>query len=87
MGCQRGPRRWRDSPARAAFQDFFLLLLVYDPQQKTLLADKGEIRVGNRYQADITEPAEKKVGGARRAPAPQRLSLDPPTLPGDVVSS
>lgn len=28
---------------------------MYDPQQKTLLADKGEIRVGNRYQADITD--------------------------------
>lgn len=37
------------------FQDFFFYSLVYDPQQKTLLADKGEIRVGNRYQADITD--------------------------------
>ncbi|KAB0398846.1 hypothetical protein E2I00_006040 [Balaenoptera physalus] len=35
--------------------DFFFYSLVYDPQQKTLLADKGEIRVGNRYQADITD--------------------------------
>jgi metastasis-associated protein MTA len=26
---------------------------VYDPQQKTLLADKGEIRVGSKFQADI----------------------------------
>jgi metastasis-associated protein MTA len=25
---------------------------VFDPAQKTLLADKGEIRVGSRYQAD-----------------------------------
>ena len=40
---------------RAVFQDFFFYSLVYDPQQKTLLADKGEIRVGNRYQADITD--------------------------------
>ncbi|XP_070257419.1 LOW QUALITY PROTEIN: metastasis-associated protein MTA1 [Myotis yumanensis] len=39
----------------AVFQDFFFYSLVYDPQQKTLLADKGEIRVGNRYQADITD--------------------------------
>ncbi|XP_071518143.1 metastasis-associated protein MTA3 isoform X9 [Panulirus ornatus] len=34
--------------------DTFFYSLVYDPQQKTLLADKGEIRVGSRYQADIT---------------------------------
>ncbi|XP_040830901.1 metastasis-associated protein MTA1 isoform X7 [Ochotona curzoniae] len=36
-------------------EDSFFYSLVYDPQQKTLLADKGEIRVGNRYQADITD--------------------------------
>nr|XP_023842053.1 metastasis-associated protein MTA1-like [Salvelinus alpinus] len=35
--------------------DAFFYSLVYDPQQKTLLADKGEIRVGNKYQADITD--------------------------------
>ncbi|KAG9336805.1 hypothetical protein JZ751_003153 [Albula glossodonta] len=35
--------------------DTFFYSLVYDPQQKTLLADKGEIRVGNKYQADITD--------------------------------
>jgi len=36
-------------------KDSFFYSLVYDPQQKTLLADKGEIRVGNKYQADITD--------------------------------
>ncbi|XP_023377629.1 metastasis-associated protein MTA1 [Pteropus vampyrus] len=41
--------------ACAVFQDFFFYSLVYDPQQKTLLADKGEIRVGNRYQADVSD--------------------------------
>ncbi|MCL4121400.1 UNVERIFIED_CONTAM: hypothetical protein GTU68_048837, partial [Idotea baltica] len=35
-------------------EDTFFYSLVYDPQQKTLLADKGEIRVGSRYQSDIT---------------------------------
>ena len=35
------------------FQDTFFYSLVYDPQQKTLLADKGEIRVGSRYQAEV----------------------------------
>lgn len=34
-------------------EDSFFYSLVYDPQQKTLLADKGEIRVGPRYQAEI----------------------------------
>lgn len=43
----------------AVLQDFFFYSLVYDPQQKTLLADKGEIRVGSRYQADITDLLEE----------------------------
>ncbi|KAL3286666.1 hypothetical protein HHI36_001164 [Cryptolaemus montrouzieri] len=34
--------------------DMFFYCLVFDPTQKTLLADKGEIRVGSRYQSDIT---------------------------------
>lgn len=36
------------------FQDSFFYCLVFDPTQKTLLADKGEIRVGSRYQTDVT---------------------------------
>ncbi|XP_011305751.1 metastasis-associated protein MTA3 isoform X2 [Fopius arisanus] len=32
--------------------DSFFYCLVFDPAQRTLLADKGEIRVGSRYQAD-----------------------------------
>lgn len=35
-------------------QDSFFYCLVFDPNQKTLLADKGEIRVGSRYQTDVT---------------------------------
>ncbi|XP_017008301.2 metastasis-associated protein MTA3 isoform X2 [Drosophila takahashii] len=38
--------------------DTFFYCLVFDPNQKTLLADKGEIRVGSRYQCDI--PARLK---------------------------
>lgn len=37
------------------FKDTFFYSLVYDPTQKTLLADKGEIRVGPRFQADVPE--------------------------------
>lgn len=33
--------------------DWFYYLLVYDPQQKTLLADRGEIGVGDEYQAEL----------------------------------
>uniref|UniRef100_UPI00358F3263 metastasis-associated protein MTA1-like isoform X2 n=1 Tax=Myxine glutinosa TaxID=7769 RepID=UPI00358F3263 len=36
-------------------EDCFYYSLVYDPAQKTLLADKGEIRVGPRYQADVPD--------------------------------
>ena len=42
--------------------DAYFYSLVYDPQQKTLLADKGEIHVGSRYQVDgIPKSAEFKV--------------------------
>jgi hypothetical protein len=38
-------------------EDLFFYQLVYDPNQKTLNADRGEIRVGGRYQADVpTKP-------------------------------
>lgn len=36
-------------------QDTFFYSLVYDPQAKTLLADKGEIRIGPTYQAEVTD--------------------------------
>lgn len=35
------------------FQDWFYYCLVYDPQQKALLADKGEIGIGSNYQPVI----------------------------------
>ncbi|BFZ12139.1 hypothetical protein BsWGS_15178 [Bradybaena similaris] len=34
-------------------EDTFFYSLVYDPQQKTLLADKGEIRISPKYQAEM----------------------------------
>ncbi|XP_077598226.1 metastasis-associated protein MTA2 isoform X2 [Stigmatopora nigra] len=36
-------------------EDCFFYSLVFDPAQKTLLADQGEIRVGSKYQADVPE--------------------------------
>lgn len=44
------------------FQDTYFYSLVYDPQQKTLLADRGEIRVGQRYQAEGVKPKLKEGG-------------------------
>ena len=34
-------------------EDTFFYTMVYDPNQKTLLVDKGEIRIGPDYQAEI----------------------------------
>ncbi|KAL4631095.1 metastasis-associated protein MTA2 [Arapaima gigas] len=36
-------------------EDCFFYSLVFDPVQKTLLADQGEIRVGAKYQAEIPD--------------------------------
>ncbi|KAL6423254.1 hypothetical protein ACFW04_010131 [Cataglyphis niger] len=50
-------------------EDSFFYCLVFDPAQRTLLADKGEIRVGSRYQA-IDIPAvlttAEKEGDSRK---------------------
>lgn len=35
--------------------DSFFYTLVYEPNQKTLLADRGEIRVGQKYQAEVPQ--------------------------------
>lgn len=34
-------------------EDTFFYSMVYDPNQKTLLVDKGEIRIGLDYQAEV----------------------------------
>ena len=44
------------------FRTRFFYSLVYDPQQKTLLADKGEIRVGSKYQAEVSKFPKLKEG-------------------------
>lgn len=40
-------------------EDSFFYTLVYEPNQKTLLADRGEIRVGQKYQAEVPKRAEQ----------------------------
>lgn len=43
-------------------EDAFFYTLVYDPAQKTLLADKGDIRVGSRYQAEVPSTTIEAAG-------------------------
>nr|XP_019953784.1 PREDICTED: metastasis-associated protein MTA1 [Paralichthys olivaceus] len=58
-------------------EDAFFYSLVYDPQQKTLLADKGEIRVGNKYQADITDLLKEDEGDGRELEKLEEKIWDP----------
>ncbi|KAG7510968.1 hypothetical protein JOB18_037045 [Solea senegalensis] len=58
-------------------EDAFFYSLVYDPQQKTLLADKGEIRVGNKYQADITDLLNEGEGDGRELEKLEEKIWDP----------
>ena len=41
-------------------EDAFFYALVFDPHQKTLLADRGNIRIGSEYQAAVP-PLSKEV--------------------------
>ncbi|XP_011500934.1 PREDICTED: metastasis-associated protein MTA3 isoform X2 [Ceratosolen solmsi marchali] len=52
-------------------EDSFFYCLVFDPAQRTLLADKGEIRVGSRYQADNI--ATTPLSTVERDSDPRRL--------------
>ena len=47
-------------PSYTERPDAFFYALVYDPHQKTLVADRGEIRIGSSYQATV--PALLKEG-------------------------
>jgi len=58
-------------------EDTFFYSLVYDPQQKTLLADKGEIRVGSRYQADIQRLLKEEERDDRKLEDLETLTWSP----------
>uniref|UniRef100_A0A8C6U1I5 Metastasis associated 1 n=1 Tax=Neogobius melanostomus TaxID=47308 RepID=A0A8C6U1I5_9GOBI len=58
-------------------EDAFFYSLVYDPQQKTLLADKGEIRVGNKYQADVTDLLQEGTEDGRDLSKMEEKVWDP----------
>lgn len=48
-------RKTHNDMMASSVQDCFFYSLVFDPVQKTLLADQGEIRVGSKYQAEIPD--------------------------------
>lgn len=58
-------------------QDSFFYCLVFDPNQKTLLADKGEIRVGSRYQTDVTHILKEGEGDNRTLEEMESLTWTP----------
>ncbi|XP_013387992.1 metastasis-associated protein MTA3 [Lingula anatina] len=60
-------------------EDTFFYSLVYDPQQKTLLADKGEIRVGGRYQADVQPLLKEGESDGRKMEDLEELVWNPET--------
>lgn len=53
--CVRRTRILSADVPMSCVQDCFFYSLVFDPVQKTLLADQGEIRVGSKYQAEIPD--------------------------------
>ncbi|CAH0552229.1 unnamed protein product [Brassicogethes aeneus] len=57
--------------------DMFFYCLVFDPTQKTLLADKGEIRVGSRYQSDVTALLKEGETDGREAKELETLVWTP----------
>jgi len=58
--------------------DTFFYSLVYDPGQKTLLADRGEIRVGSRYQAVPTNvKTDEQKADYYTSNLPEELVWDP----------
>lgn len=50
---------------------------MYDPQQKTLLADKGEIRVGTGYQTIVTPLLVGDEGDSRDLADTEELVYNP----------
>ncbi|CAH1791222.1 unnamed protein product [Owenia fusiformis] len=63
--------------------DTFFYSLVYDPQQKTLLADKGEIRVGSKFQAEIPAKLQNVTDDERDLSKLERLMWGPEHLLND----
>ncbi|CAH0728552.1 unnamed protein product, partial [Brenthis ino] len=57
--------------------DAFFYCLVFDPSQKTLLADKGEIKVGSRYQTEVTNLLKEGEEDTRKSSELETLVWTP----------
>jgi len=66
-------------------EDSFFYTLVYEPNQKTLLADRGEIRVGQRYQAEIQKQLEQPTEDLNIAKKWETLIFKPNDLSSDEI--
>jgi len=68
--------------------DSFYYTLVYDPAQKTLVADRGEIRVGSKYQAEVPEKlVTKSVEEEYKSKNYETLSWIPNKIKDDQIDS
>lgn len=57
---------WGWSGVLFPLQDWFHYFLVYDPQQKTLVADRGEMGIGTAYQAQVPKTARRGRGHSKK---------------------
>lgn len=56
---------------------------MFDPTQKTLLADKGEIRVGSRYQTEVSSILRENESDPRTSESLESLVWTPNHLLSD----
>lgn len=56
---------------------------MFDPTQKTLLADKGEIRVGSRYQTEVSSILRENENDPRTSEGLESLVWTPNHLLSD----
>uniref|UniRef100_A0A1I7UBA2 ELM2 domain-containing protein n=1 Tax=Caenorhabditis tropicalis TaxID=1561998 RepID=A0A1I7UBA2_9PELO len=65
-----------DAEAYLPNEDTFYHSLVFDPNQQTLLADKGAIRVGGKYQAEVDEWMEPEEREAKEKAEQEAKELE-----------
>eukprot|EP00096_Caligus_rogercresseyi_P001919 TRINITY_DN1340_c0_g1_i1.p1 TRINITY_DN1340_c0_g1~~TRINITY_DN1340_c0_g1_i1.p1 ORF type:complete len:757 (-),score=227.03 TRINITY_DN1340_c0_g1_i1:1076-3013(-) len=66
-------------------EDAFFYALVYDPVHKTLLADRGEIRIGSAYQATVPAVMDPKDDTRDESLLEQRLWDTEAPLPEEQI--
>ncbi|XP_019864285.1 PREDICTED: metastasis-associated protein MTA3-like isoform X2 [Amphimedon queenslandica] len=66
-------------------EDTFFYTMVYDPNQKTLLVDKGEIRVGGDYQAVVPPYIPPRPGSEKKLVHPGDQLWEPNKMADNKV--